>query len=246
MKIALIGYGKMGHMIEDTALRRGHEIVCTIDVGEESKFDSEAFRSADAAIEFSIPSAAVVNLRRCVGAGVPVVCGTTGWLDVLPEVANMCLAEKGRIIYGTNFSIGVNLFWAVNEYMTRIMEQFSQYRPQLTETHHIHKLDHPSGTAITTAEQIVKCDSALTRWEESETPVADDVLNVRYRRDGEVPGIHTVDWISPTDTITLSHSAHSRAGFALGAVMAAEWLVGRVPGLYSIHDMMAEILSSLE
>lgn len=244
MKIALIGYGKMGHIIQQTALERGHEIVSIIDMGDEAKFESDEFRTADVAIEFSVPKAAVGNLRRCVGAGVPVVCGTTGWMDVLPEVAQMCLAENGRIIYGSNFSIGVNIFWAVNSYLTKVMARFPQYRPQLTETHHIHKLDHPSGTAITTAEQIVKNHPQLGEWRESEIPLEGDVLNVRYRRDGEVPGIHTVEWISPTDTITLSHTAHSREGFALGAVMAAEWLVKQKPALYSIHDMMADILDN--
>lgn len=243
MKIALIGYGKMGHIIHEIAVARGHEIVCTIDAGEEQKFDSQEFASADAAIEFSIPTAAVANIKRCVAAEKPMVVGTTGWLDLLPEIANLCLAEGGKVIYGTNFSIGVNLFWAINKYMTKVMSGFPQYRPQLTETHHIHKLDHPSGTAVTTAEMMVEADPRLSRWEESEIPVADDVLNVRYRRDGEVPGIHTVEWISDTDTLTLSHSAASRRGFALGAVMAAEWIVGRPAALYSIHDMMADILA---
>lgn len=243
MKIALIGYGKMGRMIEEVARARGHEIVCSIDQGEASKFDSPSFASADAAIEFSVPTAAVDNIKRSFAAGVPVVCGTTGWLSLLPEVENMCLAENGALIYASNFSIGVNLFLTVNNYLTQLMSEFPDYRPQVTETHHIHKLDHPSGTAISIAEQMVMSSPALKGWKESEIPVSADTLNVRYRRDGEVPGIHEVQWISDTDTISLKHEAHSRRGFAIGAVMAAEWIAGREPGLYSINDMLDGILS---
>lgn len=242
MKIAIIGYGKMGHIIEEVARKRGHEIVCTIDQGEEVKFDSEAFRDADVAIEFSVPTAAVGNIRNAFGAGVPVVCGTTGWIADLPEVENWALAGKNRLVYGSNFSIGVHLFWQVNRYMTSLMDKFGEYRPELTETHHIHKLDHPSGTAITTAEQTVGASSRLTKWEESETPVGHDVLNVRYRRQDEVPGIHTMEWLGPDDKLTLTHSAHSRRGFAAGAVMAAEWIVNREPGVYNVNDMMADMM----
>lgn len=243
MKIALIGYGKMGHIIEEEARRRGHEIVCIIDLNEESKFSSAEFASADAAIEFTVPGAAVGNIKACVGAGVPVVCGTTGWLGQLPEVSAMCLAEGGRLIHATNFSIGVNIFQAVNRYLSGIMSTFGQYVPELEETHHIHKLDHPSGTAITTAEQTVASCSRLSGWEESDTPAA-GVLPVKCHREGEVPGIHTIKWESADDCITLSHSAKSRRGFALGAVMAAEWIAARPVGVYSVSDMLAEITNT--
>ena len=232
----------MGHIIEEVARERGHNIVCTIDVGEEGKFASTEFASADVAIEFSIPTAAVGNIAASLAAGIPVVCGTTGWHDRLDEVKSLVAQHGKAAMYATNFSVGVNLFWAVNRYTTRLMSRFAQYRPQVTETHHIHKLDHPSGTAITTAEQMIAADGRLTRWEESEIPLAEDVLNVRYRREGEVPGIHTVSWRSAEDTIELTHTAHSRRGFALGAVLSAEWLAGRPAALYAISDMFNEII----
>ena len=216
----------MGHIIEEVARERGHNIVCTIDVGEEGKFASTEFASADVAIEFSIPTAAVGNIAASLA------CGTTGWHDRLDEVKSLVAQHGKAAMYATNFSVGVNLFWAVNRYTTRLMSRFAQYRPQVTETHHIHKLDHPSGTAITTAEQMIAADGRL----------AEDVLNVRYRRDGEVPGIHTVSWRSAEDTIELTHTAHSRRGFALGAVLSAEWLAGRPAALYAISDMFNEII----
>lgn len=233
----------MGHIIEDVARSRGHEIVCIIDAGEEKKYESAEFKDADVAIEFSVPTAAVTNMRAAFGAGVPVVCGTTGWMADLPEVQTWCMAQHCRLVYGSNFSIGVHLFWAANRYLATLMDKFPQYRAELTETHHIHKLDHPSGTAITTAEQTVASARRLTRWQESEVPVDAAVLNVRYRRQDEVPGIHTVDWISDDDTLSLTHSARSRRGFAVGAVMAAEWIVSQQPGVYDVSEMMADIIS---
>lgn len=240
MKIAIIGYGKMGHIIEETARRRGHEIVCIIDVNDRDKFSSPEFASADAAIEFSVPTAAVGNIRDAIEAGAPVVCGTTGWLDVLPEVRDEVMAAGGRLIYGSNFSVGVNIFWAVNRYMASLMKNFPAYTPSLDETHHIHKLDHPSGTAITTAEEIIAADPNVKEWKETEAP-ADGVLGVTCHRRGEVPGIHSVRWDSPADSITLTHDAKSREGFALGAVMAAEWIAERPAGVYSVRDMFADI-----
>lgn len=230
----------MGHIIEEEAQRRGHEIVCTIDQNEEYKYDSEAFKRAQVAIEFSVPTAAVGNIKACIGAGVPLVCGTTGWLSVLPEIAQMCLSENGKMIYASNFSIGVNIFQAVNRYLAKLMETFPAYTPRIEETHHIHKLDHPSGTALTTAEIMIDSNSRLHGWKEGEE-TAESEVKITCRREGEVPGIHTIVWDSEEDTLTLSHSAKSRRGFALGAVMAAEWIVGKDPGLYSVNDMLAEI-----
>lgn len=237
MKIAIIGYGKMGHMIERIARERGHEISVIIDVENEADLDSKAFRKSDVAIEFTRPDTAVNNLLRCFSAGVPVVCGTTGWLDSLPAVKSVCESGKGALLYSSNFSIGVNIFEAVNRYLSGIMNAYPQYTPSMEEVHHIHKLDHPSGTAITIAEELIASSNRVDNWKE--TPEISEVavnsegsdnsdnsktLYISHRREGEVPGIHTVTWDSPQDTITISHSAKSREGFALGAVLAAEWM----------------------
>lgn len=232
MKIALIGYGKMGHMIEQIAKDRGHEISVVIDTDNEADIDSKAFRKSDVAIEFSTPSSAVNNILKCFSAGVPVVCGTTGWMDSLPAVKSVCESGKGALFYSSNYSIGVNLFEAVSRYLTKIMNGYPQYSPSMEEVHHIHKLDHPSGTAITIAEEIIQESDKVKEWKEpaeaTETEDAptpnEGTLYISHRREGEVPGIHSVTWDSPQDTITISHSAKSREGFALGAVIAAEWL----------------------
>ncbi len=248
MKIAIIGYGKMGHMIEKIARDRGHEISVIIDAENEADIDSKAFRKSDVAIEFTQPTTAVNNLLRCFSAGVPVVCGTTGWLDSLPAVKSVCESGKGALLYSSNFSIGVNIFEAVSRYLAGIMNEYPQYTPSMEEVHHIHKLDHPSGTAITIAEELIATSNKVDNWKESpenahnaenidnsqhdaeditpknpENP-SSNTLFISHRREGEVPGIHTVTWDSPQDTITISHSAKSREGFALGAVLAAEWL----------------------
>lgn len=250
MKIAIIGYGKMGRMIEQIAKDRGHEISIVVDADNSIDIDSKAFRKSDVAIEFTSPSAAVNNLLKCFSAEVPVVCGTTGWLDSLNAVKAVCDSGKGTLMYSSNYSVGVNIFEAVNRYLARIMNDYPQYTPSMEEVHHIHKLDHPSGTAITIAEELIANYKGVTSWKEpaEKTPVyaevdgeqvvveevkkeADmpekDVLYISHRREGEVPGIHTVSWDSPQDTITISHSAKSREGFALGAVLAAEWLYNK-------------------
>ncbi|MDE6018054.1 MAG: 4-hydroxy-tetrahydrodipicolinate reductase [Muribaculaceae bacterium] len=238
MKIAIIGYGKMGHMIERIARERGHEISVIIDADNLADIDSKAFRKSDVAIEFSRPDTAVNNLLRCFSAGVPVVCGTTGWLDSLDAVKSVCESGKGAMLYSSNFSIGVNIFEAVSRYLAGIMNSYPQYTPSMEEVHHIHKLDHPSGTAITIAEELIAVSNKVDGWKETpeyeeisensenDQPTADNskTLFISHRREGEVPGIHTVMWDSPQDTITISHSAKSREGFALGAVLAAEWL----------------------
>ncbi len=225
----------MGHMIERIALERGHEISVIIDADNLADIDSKAFRKSDVAIEFSQPDTAVNNLLRCFSAGVPVVCGTTGWLDSLDAVKSVCESGKGAMLYSSNFSIGVNIFEAVSRYLAGIMNNYPQYTPTMEEVHHIHKLDHPSGTAITIAEELIEVSNKVDNWKE--TPENDEnaenvdnaenaqnTLYISHRREGEVPGIHTVIWDSPQDTITISHSAKSREGFALGAVLAAEWL----------------------
>lgn len=239
MKIAIIGYGKMGHIIERIALERGNEITCRIDRDNLGDFDSEAFLSSDVAIEFSTPATAPDNILRCFGRGIPVVCGTTGWTSRLDGFRQLCDEGKGTLLWASNFSIGVNIFRAMSRYLTRMMDAFPQYRPRLEEVHHVHKLDHPSGTAVTLAEDIVAGCGRLSAWAEPEEgrDLADDILEVDHERRGEVPGIHTIIWKSPVDEITITHSAHSREGFALGAVMAAEWLAGR-KGFHTIGEML--------
>ena len=235
MKIALIGYGKMGKMIEQIAIGRGHEIVSIIDIDNQQDFDSDAFASADVAIEFTNPTAAYGNYLRAWEQGVKVVSGSTGWMkEHGDEVRRLC-SEGGRTLFwASNFSIGVAIFSAVNRYLAKIMNQFPQYDVEMEETHHVHKLDHPSGTAITLAEEIVENIDRKEAWAEETTDP--NLLRVDHIRRGEVPGIHTVRYDSEADLITISHDAHSRKGFALGAVLAAEYTAEH-DGLLTISDM---------
>jgi len=235
MKIALIGYGKMGHMIEQIALERGHEIVCKIDVGNQDDFDSSAFASADVAIEFTNPTAAYSNYLRAFAHNVKVVSGSTGWMkDHKADVEALCKDGKQTLFWASNFSIGVAIFSAVNKYLAKIMNQFPQYDVKMTETHHIHKLDAPSGTAITLAEDIIdnldrkkSWKAGTTVWDDghvdgTEDHKSDELLVDSIRHD-EVPGIHSIAYDSEADCITITHDAHSRKGFAFGAVLAAEF-----------------------
>ncbi len=242
MKIALIGYGKMGHIIERIAIERGNEITCRIDKDNTSDFNTEAFRDSDVAIEFTTPATAAGNVRKCFEAGVPVVCGTTGWTGRLGEMREECDAGRGTLLWASNFSIGVNIFMAVNRYLATIMNNFAQYTPRMVETHHVHKLDHPSGTAITLAGQIVDRTDRIDGWVEPETDPrhSADMMEIEHIRSGEVPGIHTIIWDSAVDDITITHSAKSRDGFALGAVMAAEWLAGK-HGFHTLGEMLCEM-----
>jgi len=235
MKIALIGYGKMGHIIERIAKERGHEIVATIDINNMQDFDSASFRSADAAIEFTTPGTAVDNYMRCFKAGVPVVSGTTGWTKRMDEVKEACQKTNGSFFYSSNFSIGVNIFFAVNKYLAKIMDSFKQYDVEMTETHHIHKLDKPSGTAITIAEQIIDNRSDKTGWALDKADSKDEIA-IHAIREGEVPGIHEVRYTSAEDIITIRHEAKNREGFALGAVMAAEFIKGK-KGIFGMNDL---------
>lgn len=237
MKIALIGYGKMGHAIERAARQRGHEIVAIVDRDTPVQIDSPEFKSADVAIEFTQPAAAEENVRKALHAGVAVVSGTTAWADGLERVKSEIKGDAG-LIWSGNYSLGVNIFFAVNRYMAKIMSHFPQYKPDMTEVHHIHKLDHPSGTALMAAEQIIAETPGLDGW--SENPQEGKLL-INHIRHAEVPGIHEVTWESEVDSIKLEHSAKSRDGFALGAVLAAEWLKGK-PGYHTIDEMMSEIL----
>ena len=235
MKIALIGYGKMGHAIEQIALQRGHEIVSVIDVNNQEDFTSDAFKSADVAIEFSMPAVAMDNYRRAFAAGVPVVSGTTGWLEHLPEIKEACKAGQ-TFFYASNFSLGVNIFFALNKYLAKIMNDFPAYDVRMVETHHIHKLDAPSGTAITLAEGLIDNIERKNKWVEGKEP-AEDEIGICSVREGEVPGIHTVIYESDVDTISITHDAKSRMGFALGAVIAAEFTCGK-KGFLTMQDML--------
>lgn len=247
MKIAIIGYGRMGHIIEETARRRGHEIVCVIDAGEKEKFASREFASADVAIEFSIPTAAAQNVVAAFAAGVPVVSGTTGWNDDLAAVRALCDEGKGSLLHSSNFSIGIALFRAISRYAASLVDAFPEYLPELTEIHHIHKLDHPSGTAVTLAADVVAAAPSLRGWREPGTglkaesageKIEKGVLPVWHERLGEVPGTHTLCWTSDVDSISLTHTAFSRQGFAEGAVVAAEWLAKRPRAFYQMEDML--------
>ena len=225
MKIALIGYGKMGHMIESIARERGHEIVSIIDQNNLEEFESNAFASADVAIEFTTPQTAADNILRAWKAGVPVVCGTTGWdVEAMRREATRREGDGIGLMWSSNYSIGVNILFALNRQLAKFMEAYPEYTPHMTEVHHIHKLDAPSGTAKTLQEAI-----------------GDDRLKIKdieSIREGEVAGIHTVVWDSEIDTISISHSAKSRKGFALGAVIAAEWMKGKT----GWHDF-SEVIS---
>ena len=234
MKIALIGYGKMGKTIEQIAIARGHEIVARIDIDNQQDFESAEFKSADVAIEFSQPQSAMDNYRRAFAAGVKVVSGTTGWLESMPEVKEAC-ANGNTFFYSSNYSLGVNIFFALNKYLAKIMNGFANYEVSMEETHHIHKLDAPSGTAITLAEGIIENISRKEGWVEGVEPNAQQIGITSFRRD-EVPGIHSVTYDSEADCITITHDAHSRKGFALGAVLAAEFTANH-QGLLSTDDL---------
>lgn len=274
MRIALIGYGKMGHTIEEVARERGHQVVCVIDRDNQEAFDSEAFASADVAIEFTSPATAEANIRRAwqsamrnaqcamrneqsstqcaMRQGVlPVVCGTTGWDVEQFAMHNAQCVMENALVWSSNYSIGVNILFALNRRLAEIMSKYPEYQPSITEVHHVHKLDAPSGTAKTLAEQIETLQTSPTPPKEgfdgcSESPLYEGVGGVGGRavevpitsiREGEVPGIHTVTWDSEVDTISISHSAKSRKGFALGAVLAAEWIIGK-RGFHTMEEVL--------
>ena len=241
MKIALIGYGKMGHMLEELALSRGHEVVCVIDVDNLADFESEAFRSADVAIEFTAPSVAYDNVKRAFAQGVKVVSGTTGWFaDHKDEMCELCQQENRTLFWSSNYSVGVAVFRAVSRQLATLMNSQPSYTVCMSETHHIHKLDAPSGTAITVAEDIVARMDGLKGWCLTGTTEADaadgSLLPITSYREGEVPGIHTVRYESEADSIVITHDAKNRRGFALGAVLAAEFTAIH-QGLLGMDDL---------
>ena len=238
MKIAIIGYGKMGRIIEQIAVQRGHTIAATIDIGNTGDFRSDAFRSADVAIEFSMPSAAFDNYMQCFAAGIPVVSGTTGWTGRLGEIKKICEEQGHTFFYASNFSIGVNIFFAVNRFLAKQMNNFPAYDVDLTEIHHIHKLDAPSGTAITLAEHIIDELDRKNAWQLACEGAAcrPDELSINALRENETPGTHEVRYDSDVDTVTIRHEAKSREGFALGAVIAAEFTAGK-KGFLQMKDL---------
>lgn len=230
MKIALLGYGKMGKVIEQIALDRGHEIVLRKD--QNNTFDG--LENADVAIDFSVPSSAVINISACLENGIPVISGTTGWLADYQKMVDLCQKNNGSFIYASNFSLGVNVFFELNEYLAKMMNNLKQYQVSMEEIHHTQKLDAPSGTAITLAEGIIK-NTNYNQWT-LENPEANEIP-IEAKRIENVPGTHSIFYDSTVDQIEIKHTAHSREGFALGAVVAAEWLVGK-KGVFSMKDFL--------
>ncbi len=235
MKIALIGYGKMGKIIERIALQRGHRIVSIIDIDNPEEFGSDSFKSADVAIEFTMPHTAVHNVRKCFEAGVPVVCGTTGWTSELPQLRKTMEENDGTLFWSSNYSVGVNIFMELNRQLARLMNRFPQYNVEMTEVHHTQKLDAPSGTAITLAEGILEELARKTAWS-AEVEDHSESLAIKSIREGQVPGIHIIRYESGDDSITITHDAKSREGFAIGAMLAAEFTAGK-KGLLNMKDL---------
>ena len=231
MKIALLGYGKMGKVIEKIALDRGHEIV----LKKTSSNSFERLQNADVAIDFSLPDAVVCNIMECFDTNIPIVCGTTGWLKDYESIVNLCNEKKGTFIYSSNFSLGVNIFFELNSHLAKIMSKFNQYQVSIEEIHHIQKLDAPSGTAISLANGIIEL-SIYKNWS-LENPSSDEI-KISAKRIENVPGTHSVFYNSDVDQIEIKHVAHNRDGFALGSIIAAEWLIGK-KGIFSMKDVLS-------
>jgi 4-hydroxy-tetrahydrodipicolinate reductase len=235
MKIALLGYGKMGKEIEKIALERQHEIVLKVNRENSSTFTLDELKKADVAIEFSTPHSVISNIGKCFEADVPVVVGSTGWYDGFEEIKKRCITDNKGLFYATNFSLGVNLFFKVNKYLAELMNNYPEYEVSMEEIHHIHKLDKPSGTAITLAEQAIERIKRKTKWSITET--TKETLFIEDKREGEVPGTHIMKYHSAIDDIEIMHKAHSRKGFALGSVVAAEFMIGK-KGIYNMDDLI--------
>ncbi|RED47548.1 4-hydroxy-tetrahydrodipicolinate reductase [Seonamhaeicola aphaedonensis] len=232
MKIALLGYGRMGQTIEKIAISRGHDVVLKIDK-DDKDYD---ITKADVAIDFSLPSAAFGNITNCLNNGVPVVSGTTGWLENYDKALALCKEKKGAFIYASNFSLGVNIFFELNKTLAKMMRNLKEYQVTMEEIHHTKKLDAPSGTAITLAEGVIENNNNYNAWE-LDTTNKKSTIPIAAKRIEDVPGTHSVNYASEVDTINIEHIAHNRQGFALGAVVAAEWLVGKT-GVFSMKDVL--------
>lgn len=238
MNIALLGYGKMGQMIDRIATERGHRVIVRMDRGEEALFDAPLFSQADAAIEFSTPDSGCHLCREALKRNKPVVTGSTGWQEQLLQLQEEVRKNGGGLFAASNYSLGMNLMMLMNERLARLMAPYGEYTPHIEETHHIHKLDAPSGTAIALAQEIIEACPTLHSWQLGSAPAADGVLQIEARREGEVPGIHSVVYHSDIDEITLRHEAYDRRGFALGAVLAAEFLLKHPVGVWGMRDML--------
>jgi 4-hydroxy-tetrahydrodipicolinate reductase len=239
MKIALLGYGKMGKELEQVALERNHHIVLRVDVDTISSLKDSDLQSADVALEFTTPASAFENVMRCVQAGVPVVCGTTGWTERMDEIKKACKEKNGAVFYAPNFSIGVNIFFEINRRLAELMKNHTNYEPEIHEIHHIHKKDKPSGTAIALAETIIAAGGKKTQWKlrDSKNIPAENEMIITAVRENEVPGIHSVKYLSQDDELEIIHRAKGRKAFASGAILAAEWLQGK-KGFFGMKDMM--------
>lgn len=236
MNIAQIGYGKMGKAIEAVGLKKGHNFVLKIDLDNAADFTPENLSKADVAIEFTGPHSAADNILRCIDAGIPVVSGSTGWLHRWEEIKDYCLAKGGTLLYASNFSIGVNLFFELNKYLAKLMEPYAGYNIKMEEIHHTQKKDAPSGTAITLAEQILQNNNRKQAWV-NQPESAPDQLPIISKRIDPAPGTHTVNYTSEIDDITIVHTAHNRVGFAGGAVLAAEFIHNK-KGIYTMKDVL--------
>ncbi len=234
MKVALIGYGKMGQSIEPILIERGHEVIAKFGV---EGIDRNLLKTADVAIEFTKPDSAFNNVTTCFNLGVPVVSGTTGWQEQMEEALEYCITQKGAFIFASNFSLGVNLFFALNSYLAKLMKPHDGYKVDMQEIHHVHKKDAPSGTAIRLATNIMTQRNDLQSWRLKEDVDEADQIPIESIRENEVPGTHSVNYRSSIDDIEIKHTAHSRKGFALGAVIAAEYLNGKT-GVYSMRDVL--------
>jgi 4-hydroxy-tetrahydrodipicolinate reductase len=237
MKIALIGYGKMGREIEAIAIERGHTIVLKIDINNQHELNAENLKKADAAIEFTNPEIAYNNVLKCFEADVPVVSGSTGWNAKVEEAKKLCLSGKHSFIWSSNYSLGVNIFFKVNDYLAKIMNKFDNYNVSMVETHHTQKLDAPSGTAISLANDIIKQIERKKEWQLNGEDTPEKLKIDAIRRD-TVPGIHTINYDSPVDYIEITHSAKSRKGFAFGAVLAAEFIHNK-KGVFTMDDLLS-------
>lgn len=235
MKIALLGYGKMGKEIEAIALKRNHHIVLKVDESNATAITTEDLKKADVAIEFSTPHTVINNIKKCFDAKVPVVVGTTGWYDHFREIEQLCKTQQATLFHATNFSLGVNLFFKVNMYLAELMNRYDSYEVEMEEIHHIHKLDKPSGTAISLANQIIEKLDRKTNW--SITDKNPETLFIKDVREGEVPGTHIIKYTSAVDDIEIMHKAHNRKGFALGAVIASEFVNGK-NGIFTMKDLI--------
>ncbi len=235
MKIAIIGYGKMGKIIEKIAIQRGHQVLFKFDINNQDQFTIENLKKVDVALEFTTPEAAYNNVKKCLEADVPVVSGTTGWNDKLIELRDLAIKENKAFFYSANFSIGVNIMFHINKILAKIMNQFPYYEVTITEIHHIHKKDAPSGTAIKLAQDIIEHLDRKNSW--TLDPATNEQIHITAIREDEIPGIHEVIYDSQYDTLSLKHSAKSREGFAIGAILAAEFLLGK-KGFYTMEDLL--------